>query len=520
MKPNPAHKTHWRLPRPTSSVLPATLARPGLRRLFLAACLAFAVPAFSAEKPNILAKKPNILMIVVDDLRPQLACYGQSQMKSPNIDRLAAEGVLFNRAYCMVAICGASRASLMTSIRPAPKRFVGHLAYAEKEAPGITTLNTHLRQNSYYTVSNGKVFHHLDDNAIGWSEPAWRPDQRNGAAPAGKSAPKEKAGGKTDGEAGQNKDEDGNSRREPYQISPLSDEELGDGQLARKTIADLRRLKAKGQPFFLAAGFFKPHLPFIAPKKYWDLYPAETVKLPTDYDRPKDAPDVAIHNSGELRNFAGVPATGPVSDDMARNLIRGYQACVSFTDAQIGRVLGELDRLDLAKDTIVILWGDHGWSLGEHTLWCKHSCFETAMRVPLIVRAPAVKGGVRTEALTELIDVYPSLCELAGAPIPSHVQGRSFVPLLRRPAMPWKDQAIGRYGPGDTIRTATHRFTEYSTAQRGPFARMLYDHRADPGENVNLSEQPAHAEITSRLTERLRAGKGKDGDLPRPPIAK
>ncbi len=475
----------------------------------------FALAAFLAITGRGLSaddfQRPNILMIVVDDLRPQLGCYGLAQVKSPNIDRLASQGTVFNRAYCMVPTCGASRASLMTSIRPAPKRFVNHLTYAEKDAPGITTLNTHLRQNGYYTVSNGKVFHHPEDNAIGWSEPAWRPGQPASGA-ALKSRPTKQARGK-----GQNKkkDEDGATRGAPYVISPLADEELPDGQVAQKTIADLRRLKEKGQPFFLAAGFFKPHLPFIAPKKYWDLYPADTIKLPATYHRPKNAPDVAIHNSGELRAYAGVPKTGPVSDDLARNLIRGYHACVSFTDAQIGRVLDELERLGLGSNTIVMLWGDHGWNLAEHTLWCKHSCFETSMRVPLIVRAPGLAGGRHTDGLTELIDVYPSLCELAGVPVPAHVQGRSFVPLLKHPALPWKDRAIGRFQNGDTLRTDRFRFTEYSNPQSQPGARMLYDHQADPGEDRNISEQSANAGTVLQLTERLRAGKGRDGDLPK-----
>jgi len=189
---------------------------------------------------------------------------------------------------------------------------------------------------------------------------------------------------------------------------------------------------------------------------------------------------------------------------------------VSFVDAQVGRVLDELDRLDLAKNTIVILWGDHGWNLGEHTLWCKHCCFETSMRAPLIVRVPGLKGGLKTDALTEFIDIYPTLCELAGVPVPSHVQGRSFVPLLKNPSLPWKEQAIGRFGNGDTIRTDQFRFSEYTDKQRGPIARMLYDHRVDPGENVNISERPANAKIAASLTERLRAGKGKDNDLSKP----
>lgn len=465
--------------------------------------------------PPLFAAKPNILMIAVDDLRPQLRCYGVEQVHSPNLDRLASQSLLFNRAYCMVPTCGASRASLMTSIRPAMSRFTTHLASAEKEAPGIVTLNTQLKQHGYVTLSNGKVFHHPEDNAVGWSEPAWRPGEPAAGAPS--PTPKKKGGKGKAKAAASPKDEKGKSRGRPFGISDLSDDEHSDGQVALKTIADLRRMKEGGQPFFIAAGFFKPHLPFICPKKYWDLYPEGSLKLPANYHAPKDAPEVSIHNSGELRAYTGVPKTGPLPDAMALEMIRGYHACVSFTDAQIGRVLDELERLDLAKNTIVILWGDHGWNLAEHTLWCKHSCYETSMRVPLMIRVPGSEGGKKTEALTELIDVYPTLCELAGVPVPAHVQGRSFVPLLSDPAQPWKTQAIGRFTNGDTIRTDTHRFTEYSNRDQGGFARMLYDHRTDPSENVNVSEQVGQSSTVEDLTTRLRAGKGKNDDLPAKP---
>ncbi len=463
------------------------------------------------------AEKPNILMIAVDDLRPQLHCYGVEHVVSPNIDRLAAGSLLFERAYCMVPTCGASRASLMTSIRPAPKRFVTHLAYAEKEAPGMITLNTHLRQNGYHTISNGKIFHHPEDSAEGWSEPAWRPGQpAKGAAPAPKQpAAKKKSGGSKAKDSGKAAAKSGESRGRPYGVSDLSDDELSDGQVALKTIDDLRRMKESGQPFFLAAGFFKPHLPFICPQKYWDLYPEGSLKLPANYHAPEDAPAISIHNSGELRSYSGVPKTGRLPEAMALDMIRGYHACVSFTDAQIGRILDELERLDLAENTIVILWSDHGWNLAEHTLWCKHSCYETSLRVPLLLRVPGQSSGTRTRALTELIDIYPSLCELTGLPVPSHVQGRSFMPLLKDPDQAWKTEAISRFGEGDTLRTDTHRFTEY-TVKNEPVARMLYDHDRDPGENFNISEQTANAGAVAGLATRLRAGKGKDGDLPPP----
>ena len=457
----------------------------------LSACLicGLLVSAGHAGQPS----RPNVLFIAVDDLRPELGCYGQQQIHSPNIDRLAAGGVVFERAYCMVPTCGASRASLMTGIRPARDRFVNYLTWAEKDAPGITTMNTQFKRHGYYTVSNGKVFHHPQDNAEGWSEPAWRSIN----APTYRLPENQQL-------ASRRAKERGNRGRGPaYESAEVADNAYGDGVLAEKAIADLRRVAQMDGPFFMAVGFFKPHLPFVAPKKYWDLYDHDSIRIPDNYHPPKDAPKEAIHSSGELRSYAGVPATGPVSDEMAQNLIHGYYACVSYTDAQIGKLLDELDRLQLADDTIVVLWGDHGWNLGEHTLWCKHCCFETSMRIPLIVRAPGVKGGQRTAGLTESIDVYPSLCALAGLSLPDHLQGKSFAPLLENPALNWKPAAIGRYGNGDTIRGDQFRFTEYTDGQGKPISRMLYDHRADPGENVNLSEQTENREIGQSLAEDL-----------------
>lgn len=454
-----------------------------------------------AQSAIVAWAKPNVLFIAVDDLRPELACYGKAHIKSPNIDKLAQTGFLFERAYCMVPTCGASRASLMTGIRPTRARFVSYLASAQKEAPGITTLNTHFKNNGYHTVSNGKIFHHREDNAQGWSEEVWRPTG-NGIGyrlEANRKIARERA--KKKGKRG---------RGPPFESAEATDMEYPDGQIAAKAIDDLRRLKNNKEPFFLAVGFLKPHLPFVAPKKYWDLYEHDRIQLPKNYHPPKDAPKEAIHTSGELRSYAGVPAKGPVSDEMARHLIHGYYACVSFTDAQVGKVLDELEKLGLAEDTIVILWGDHGWNLAEHTLWCKHSCFETSMHAPLIVRAPGVgQGGQRTKALTEFIDIYPSLSELAGLPLPEHLQGKSFVPLLKNPDLEGKSAAIGRFVNGDTIRTDRFRFSEY-TDKNGKFrSRMLYDHQQDPDENVNISEQPGQAETASKLSADLHRGMGK-----------
>ena len=475
------------------------------RRILLAsvalAAVALLLPTAVVTAEAAEPRKPNVLFIAVDDLRPQLGCYGQAQMHSPHIDRLAGGGFRFSRAYCNVPVCGASRASLMTGIRPARNRFVGYDTWAEKDAAGITTLNTHFRNHGYCTVSLGKVFHHAKDNVQGWSEEPWRPENpwMRYQLPESQRAWKEN----------RQKTKQGRALGPPTEAADAPDNAYADGELADRAVADLGRLAEKDGPFFLAVGFYKPHLPFLAPKKYWDLYPEDEIKLPDNYSRPKDAPDAAIHDWGELRAYAGVPKKGPVSDEMALTLIRGYNACVSFTDAQIGKLLDELDRLGIADETIVILWGDHGWNLGEHTLWCKHCCFETSMRVPLLVRAPGSRAGKSTDALVEYVDIYPSLCQLAGLPLPEHLDGRSFVPLMKDPDLAWTEAAIGRYGPGDTIRTDRYRFTEYTDKQGKPVARMLYDHQVDPDENVNVSERSESSDLNRSLREQLHAGMGK-----------
>ena len=458
----------------------------------LLALVAVAAPANAADD-----RKPNVLFIAVDDLRPQLGCYGLSGMHTPNIDRLASGGARFDRSYCMVPTCGASRASLMTGIRPARDRFVNYQARADEDAPGITTLNTHFEDHGYHTASLGKVFHFPQDNVDGWSEEPWRPSAETYRDPENRRI------------AAENRRED---RRGPaFESADVPDDAYRDGLLAERAVSDLRRLSMRDEPFFLAVGFFKPHLPFVAPKRYWELYDPADIALPETYHRPEDAPDRAIHNWGELRNYAGIPEQGPLSDEMARTLIRGYYACASYTDAQIGKVLDELDRLGLADDTIVVLWGDHGWNLGEHTLWCKHCCFETSMRAPLIVRAPGTEGGRGVDALTEFIDIYPSLCDLAGLPKPDHLQGRSFAPLLRRPDAEAKPAAVGRFRDGDTIRTDRYRYTEYTDRDGLVEARMLYDHRNDPGEDVNIAGRSQHAEVVRELSEQLRERKGAPG---------
>ncbi|MEW4527262.1 sulfatase [Maioricimonas sp. JC845] len=466
-----------------------------VRLILLCATVLTTLPATAAD-----SSRPNVLFIAIDDLRPQLRCYGEEQMVSPNIDRLAASGVLFEQAYCMVPTCGASRASLMTGLRPSPKRFVNYLTRASQDAPGITTMNTHFRENGYETVSLGKVFHHKDDNADGWSQPAWRPKTSIAYhVPENQMLHR------------QRQRQEGRRGRGPaFEAADSPDNDYADGRVAAKAVEELKRLSEEDEPFLMAVGFFKPHLPFVCPKKYWDLYDRDAIRIPETYHRPQGAPDIALHTSGELRSYAGIPPKGPVSDETAISLIHGYYACVSFTDAQIGRVLDTLDELGLADNTIVVLWGDHGWNLGEHKLWCKHSCFETSMHIPLIIRAPGIKGGRRTDAMTETIDLYPTLCELAGLPLPDHLQGESLVARLRDPDANWEDTAVGRYKTGDTIRTDRYRFSEYLGQKGKRLGRMLYDHQADPGEDTNIVRQTDSAELVKSLTEQLHAIKGRD----------
>lgn len=472
-----------------------------LIRTLLPICSLFGLGSVCHAETEV--RRPNVLFIAVDDLRPELACYGRSHIHSPNIDRLAASGVLFERAYCMVPTCGASRASLMTGLRPLRKRFVSYLTRADQDAPGVTTFNTQFKQHGFTTISLGKIFHHTADNAHGWSQPAWRPsgipwyrDPDNARLHA------------------QRQKQPGRKRGPAWESADVDDDAYADGQLAQHAVSELRRLAGQERPFLLAVGFFKPHLPFVAPQKYWNLYRDLEIGLPDNYHVPEDAPAESIHSSGELRAYAGIPARGPVSAETARNLIHGYYACVSYTDALIGQLLDELDRLKITDDTIVVLWGDHGWNLGEHTLWCKHSCYETSMHIPLIIRVPGVKGGQRRTQLVESIDVYPTLCELAGLPLPSHLQGRSLATVLHSEDADWKSAAIGRFNNGDTIRTSRYRFTEYTNAAGKQTSLMLYDHQTDAGENKNIAK--SDRDTTLDLMIKLRWWKDDDGVLLKP----
>ena len=440
------------------------------------------VPATIAQSP----KRSNVLFIAVDDLRPELNCYGAEKMITPNIDRLCGQGVRFDHAYCNNAVCGASRASILKGLRPTVDRFRGYNCWAKKDAPNVPSLPMTFKQQGYHTISLGKVYHHQDDPEA-WSEPNWRPPGLWWALPEN-NQPFERA--------------DGSKSRGPaYEAADKPEDIYPDHITCTKAIETMRRLSKQDKPFFMACGFYKPHLPFVAPKKYWDLYPADQVELPDNMFFPHDLSKAFSYGWGELRHYRSVPRRGPVSDEMAHNLIRGYCACVSFTDAQIGRLLDGLKRLGLADNTIVVLWGDHGWQLGEHGFWCKHTNFEVATHVPLLLAAPGVEGGRASQRLVEYVDVYPTLCELADLPLPDHLDGKSMVPLLADVRAKHKEAIFTRHRGGESVRTDRYRYMEMRSKNgHGDVIGVgLFDLEKDPDENQNVAEKTEYAEIRKRL---------------------
>lgn len=435
--------------------------------------------------------RPNVLFLAVDDLRPEMACYGIKYMVTPHLDRLAERGVRFDRTYCNIAVCGASRASLMTGLRPTPSRFTSYLTRADEDAPNVLSLPMIFKQHGYHTQSNGKVYHHVDDDAKAWSEPSWRPETSSvwWALPENRALA------------------DGKQRGPAYEAADVPDEQYPDHRICDKTLADLRRLARQDKPFFLACGFYRPHLPFVVPKKYWDLYPADRIRLPDNMFFPCDLPEAFQYHWGELRAYHGIPKEGPVSEATARQLIRGYHASVSFVDAQIGRLLNALDELGIADRTIIVLWGDHGWQLGEHGFWCKHTNFEVASRAPLLIVAPGIKGGRASRRLVEYIDIYPTLCDLAGLPHPAHLQGKSMHPLLLDTDAEHKEAVFTRYGGGDAIRTDRYRYKEMrSKGGAGDLLGVgLFDLEKDPAENRNVADDPAYGDVRRKLRAMLDA---------------
>lgn len=511
------------------------------------------------------ADKPNILFIAVDDLRPELGCYGSDIAVTPNLDRLAQQGLLFNRAYCQEAICSPSRASLMTGARPDTIKIIENYTYFRDLNPEIVTLPQHFRAHGYETTYVGKIYHgKFTDNELSWSrKPAYNKMKvKRSRFPGGYALPENREIFKKNkaamvakyGEAAKY----GLGMGPAYECADVPDQTYSDGYNTDLAIVTMQDMVAKGdRPFFLGLGFHLPHLNWLSPKRYWDLYDPAKIPLATQDQAPDNGATMGLHASFELRVRHGIPKSGPIGVKLARTLKHAYLASVSYVDAQIGRMLSALEGAGVRDNTIVIVWGDHGWHLGDMGVWGKATNYEIATRVPLIIWTPDMPDrhrGKTTNALVELLDTYPTLCDLAGLEKPAHLEGKSFVPLLENPTRPWKKAAFSQFpnpalrewaanplspgmretyfGPliqevenriktqqrekwdrdffenhlmGYTMRTDRYRLVlwkDYRDLQAKPIFVELYDHKTDPDETVNVAAQ--HPELVKKLSARLR----------------
>ncbi|MFM8573343.1 MAG: sulfatase-like hydrolase/transferase [Pirellula sp.] len=465
-------------------------------------CLtAFTLVSATAE---CFAGKPNVLLICIDDLKPRIGCYGDPMAKTPSIDRLAKSGVVFESAYCNQAVCSPSRNALLTSLRPQTLGVYDLATNFRRGSPNAITLPQHFKSNGYYTQSFGKIFHvghGNNDDQASWSTESYKPKGQNYQLPDNQNLVNSKDGTKS----------------AAFESADAPDEVYNDSLIADAAIKTLSERSKSEQPWLLAVGFLKPHLPFVAPKKYWDLYDRTKIEIAAVQEPPKGAPAYAPQNSGELRAYSNMPNQGPIPESLQRELIHGYLAAVSFTDHQIGRVLTTLEQLGLKDNTIVVLWGDHGWHLGDHGMWCKHSNYEQATRIPVIVSAPGKAQGVSTKALIESVDIYPTLCELAGIQTPNSLDGnsldgKSFAKVLQNPNLGHRDHAISVYPRskegvgqvlGRSIRSERYRLVQWKAwnAPNDSAEYELYDYQTDPLETRNLaSEQPA---VVAKLLESL-----------------
>ncbi|MEI7533242.1 MAG: sulfatase [Verrucomicrobiae bacterium] len=538
------------------------------QNLFLLAGLVLATGTLSVTAADTTPSRPNVLFLVVDDLRPELGCYGKDYIKSPNIDGLAKVGMVFNHAYVQQAVCSPSRTSVMTGVRPDTSKVWDLVTHFRVALPDVVTLGQQFKTNGYFVQGMGKIFHGSLDDPATWSVPwqtpkapvyalpedealigklAEKPVDEDGANNKGtdpnsyslpktneaskdtvvtdstdkKSKKKSKSKKATDGAQGASEGGKANSRGPIYECADVPDNTFEDGKVADLAVKTLGEISKKSQPFFLAVGFRKPHLPWVAPKKYWDLYDPAKIDLAPNQFVPVDAPEYAVlPNDGEVRAYKGVPPSGPIPPEIQHKLKQAYFAGASYTDAQIGRVLAELDRLHLRTNTIIVLWGDHGWKLGEHMAWGKHSNVENDVNAPLVFSMPGMKtAGTHTDALSEFVDIYPTLCDLAGIPLPGHLEGTSLKPVLANPNLPWKAAAFSQYPRssghtsngklmGYTMRTERYRFTVWvgDKDHSKVDATELYDHQTDPQENYNLAKKPENAELVAKLMAQWKKG--------------
>ncbi len=453
--------------------------------LRIALLLLFAVP--------VVASEPNVVLIVIDDLRPEYQSVG-GPVEAPNLDALAERGVIFRNHFANVPVCGASRASMMSSLKPTSTRFLSFDSRLDADAPGAVSLPAHFKAHGWHTVANGKLFDIIADSEESWSEPVWNPAAiwASPVPSAGRGEDLQKAY-----LLGSPGDQQG-----AYERLAVPDTAYPDGRIALKSVADIKRLAMLDRPFFLAVGFRKPHLPFNAPSRYWQE--ADGIELPSTWRTPDAVPRIARHGWPELRyQYLGMPETGPVDEETARTLIAAYHASVRYIDAQVGHLMAAIDEAGLTDNTIVVVTGDHGWFLGEYQMWTKHALLDEGLRTPLTIAAPGIEAG-QSDALSDLLDLLPTLADLAGLTIEAEWAGSSLVPALKDKTHPGKTISVARWLNGESLRTRNDRYT------------IWFD---DTGEVLHemLESGTKPEDLESLMLERRRALDGyREGEIALP----
>jgi iduronate 2-sulfatase len=453
---------------------------------------------------------PNVLFIAVDDLRPALGSYGDTVAISPNIDRIASQGTVFNRAYCQLAVCGPSRLSLLSGRRPDTIRVWDLSTHFRETFPDLVTLPQHFKNHGYHTRSIGKIYHGSGapmKDPPSWSvEPLYdygRKHEWRYASPENRAVVALK--------------------REASEGEDVPDNTFVDGIVCDAALEALDTYKSSQNPFFLGVGFRKPHLPFVAPKRYWDLYDRADIPKPVSNTHPKGAPEYALRTWHEIEGYTDIPEKiSEITPEKIQELRHGYYACISYIDTLVERLLDRLEELELAQNTIVCLWGDHGFHLGEQGLWTKANNYELAARVPLIISTPRqASRGKACNAIVELVDLYPTLAEFCNLEVGSELEGHSLIPLLDDVNLPWKRAAFSqfprnfteikhkRHGDvmGYTIRTDRFRYIQWKEWVSGKIVTQeLYDHQTDPNEMNNIAVNPEYSAILANHQSQLEAG--------------
>jgi iduronate 2-sulfatase len=503
--------------------------------------LLFAMAFANCSTQEISVHKPNVLFISIDDLRPTLGVYGDTIAISPNIDQLAAEGMVFREAFCQSAVCAPSRASLMTGLRPDSTR-VWHLGDKFREInPEIVTMPQYFSKHGYHTVNIGKIFHNYMPDSVSWDEPDLRPARYVRKDWLGRDGETFYISEKVNASQKRKRDSllelkpiryaDGWNTGPAWEAADVHDTMYYDGAQTELAKSTLTRLAKSHKPFYLGLGYFRPHLPFAVPKKYWDLYNSDSIPRPANPEIPEDAPIQSMNSMYELRHYDGfghIPhptQSIPLHTDTVRLLRHGYYASVSYVDALLGDLFTHMKKIGIYENTIIVVWGDHGWKLGDHNSWGKMTNYNIDLKVPVIIRYPGHKNpGTQTDGITELVDLFPTLCELAGIDIPEYLQGVSLVPLIENPHRIWKSAAFSQFHRRPKVSADGNRYMGYSlntrkyhyiewytwdhiTGNRGTLEGVeLYDRVNDPYETVNIANSSELAEVKRELSAQLAAG--------------